>query len=941
MCYKFKGTIKLKLFIFTAMVISAVSCAKPTTHEHIHSTVSVVKEIIPPISNVHIKAPVLGKIPPTAAITATTTAKHVHSKPKYGFKYLGILPFTQEEFDGESTEIARKMLYNIFLATSVDVLPLDTVNQKLKKLGVDRESVKNIDYHVLADSLGVDTLLYGNISKNTGIAGTKKLALYLNLRIVDAQSGKVVWKNNSIRGKAHGSQYFSEDEISRYLPSGSKRYITLVQRVYACIAGLENNLPKQIKPSEKPKISFMMHNSPSAVRKLGDTVNVLLKGTPGCEGQFSIGSSFTEIPLKEVKKGVYSGRYVVHSGDDILFSRISAVLSNDSEHGVLYYDVMGPVSFDTIPPAVPENFSFSVKGTAVSLDWNKDTKPGIGGYRVLRSSSEFATYKNIAEVVSPSYKDKGLTYFSTYCYKVVSVDKAGNESAPTQYNCIMPVPPGPTYVDGELIGENTWYRKSSPYIIPKEFVVQEGASLIIEPGVEVMAHDKASLQVRGILYAKGTEDKPIYFSSRPNKDKPNAKWKGVIFEQGSEGSIIKHCIFKGAYHGVFINSSSPTFDNCTFESNYFGIKISGDASPQIEMCNIIKNTKTGIYVTNKAKPIISECNISENLGNGVTMETSSPRITGCRISNNQSSGIRITFSTPNITNNNIVENGVWNILKTHPITQVLPLMNNWWGSSDCLKILEKMSGRVDFSSILDAPAPKGKPLSLDIPQGKLHGEIKKNTYILKTFSPFIIEKSLYITQNAKFVVSDGVVFKFEPDTAIVLKRGTVVAEGRPGSEIVFTSNTAQHKPGDYLSGVILSSIKGLSNQSVFKYCRFEYAQSGIIINSGSPIISYSTFSNNSQAGIKIFSDSSPQILHSVISNNAGLGGIYCLGKAKPRIAQNNIMDNSWGIQSFAKNYINARNNWWGTSSPPSNLFIGNIDYNPWLASEVVRKKLPR
>jgi len=77
-------------------------------------------------------------------------------------------------------------------------------------------------------------------------------------------------------------------------------------------------------------------------------------------------------------------------------------------------------------------------------------------------------------------------------------------------------------------------------------------------------------------------------------------------------------------------------------------------------------------------------------------------------------------------------------------------------------------------------------------------------------------------------------------------------------------------------------------------------------------------------------DSAPKIFYNTISKNTGTGGIVSIGMSKPKINNNNIIGNPFAIQSSSTIYIDARENWWGSSPPNESLFLGNINYKPWL-----------
>ena len=74
---------------------------------------------------------------------------------------------------------------------------------------------------------------------------------------------------------------------------------------------------------------------------------------------------------------------------------------------------------------------------------------------------------------------------------------------------------GPTTtVIGQNITTNTvWTKTGSPYQLSQTISVKPGATLTIEPGVEVIAAGQFFLIIEGGLVAEGTGDAPILFTS--------------------------------------------------------------------------------------------------------------------------------------------------------------------------------------------------------------------------------------------------------------------------------------------------------------------------------------------------------------------------------------------------------------------------------------------
>lgn len=119
------------------------------------------------------------------------------------------------------------------------------------------------------------------------------------------------------------------------------------------------------------------------------------------------------------------------------------------------------------------------------------------------------------------------------------------------------------------ISEDTiWNTIGSPYIINETIVIEQSATLTIEPGVQVLFNESTSLIIDGILNATGTSTNPIIFtsnSSTPTKGDWNSiKIRGI-------NSIISNAIISYADKGVEIDGGLVKIINSTIFENNYGI----------------------------------------------------------------------------------------------------------------------------------------------------------------------------------------------------------------------------------------------------------------------------------------------------------------------------------------------------------------------------------
>ena len=84
------------------------------------------------------------------------------------------------------------------------------------------------------------------------------------------------------------------------------------------------------------------------------------------------------------------------------------------------------VARDIFPPAAPAGLQIVAGPDGVSLSWNANTEPDLGGYLVLRGEATGDTLQPLTKepVAETSYRDTTVTSGVRYVYAVVAVDKS-------------------------------------------------------------------------------------------------------------------------------------------------------------------------------------------------------------------------------------------------------------------------------------------------------------------------------------------------------------------------------------------------------------------------------------------------------------------------------------------------------------------------------------
>jgi parallel beta-helix repeat protein len=276
--------------------------------------------------------------------------------------------------------------------------------------------------------------------------------------------------------------------------------------------------------------------------------------------------------------------------------------------------------------------------------------------------------------------------------------------------CAVPAALASTNVGGPILTHTTWDLAGSPYIVTSSVIVGNGATLTIEPGVEVRFNPGLGLTVgyagfppNGKLVARGTSGSPILFTSNTTQQ-PGA-WARIHFTdyavdavydaQGNyvSGSILEHVTIEYAGAGtnvaaVTVESSSPGLDHVrVHDSTYRGISIVTGSAPieRIRDCEIWNIAGDGLYVSggtaghvitgnyvhdcaDRGMGLASACSASGNTivangDSGVYIGGAGTTLIGNTVAGNMANfdggGIKISASNCTLTGNTITNNSAY------------------------------------------------------------------------------------------------------------------------------------------------------------------------------------------------------------------------------------------------------------------------------------------
>jgi hypothetical protein len=199
-------------------------------------------------------------------------------------------------------------------------------------------------------------------------------------------------------------------------------------------------------------------------------------------------------------------------------------------------------------------------------------------------------------------------------------------------------------VGGPIAADTTW--SSDTVYVNCDIDILDGATLTIEPGVNVIFNDSLYFNVQGRLLALGNSTDSIKFTSS------TGVWQGITFDSidyaGNDTSIVSHCVIEGGVKaeggGIAILSSDEVRIENSLISQCTGVDFGG-----------------GIYIDN-SKAVISGTILRDNtggLGGGIYTRGGNPVLTSnTLISNtaNTGAGIRVFYGDPEIINNSVYGN---------------------------------------------------------------------------------------------------------------------------------------------------------------------------------------------------------------------------------------------------------------------------------------------
>lgn len=143
-----------------------------------------------------------------------------------------------------------------------------------------------------------------------------------------------------------------------------------------------------------------------------------------------------------------------------------------------------------------------------------------------------------------------------------------------------------TPVSGSITSDTTWTQAMSPIWVEDSVTVTNGATLTIDPGVEVRFNGTFSLIVSdGALVANGDPAGAGVIEFTSNESVPGAgDWNGIIFNDDLGTSLLDDVVIEYAFTAVTLNGVSVPLSNVEItDASFAGVVLGGGAVPDYDV----------------------------------------------------------------------------------------------------------------------------------------------------------------------------------------------------------------------------------------------------------------------------------------------------------------------------------------------------------------------
>ena len=612
---------------------------------------------------------------------APTLKMEQHSRPVREIadsdfpRTVAILPFVNQTGEPQIDLTVRRAFANHFSATPYRDMKLPLVDEKLARFRqASGKETGSATPQELAQALGCDGLVYGRVTGFQWLyAGVySQLGIEAEVWMVNSRTGGEIFRlKKAVRYHEGGIPTTPLSAVVTVVSTAlNLREIQRVRMVNELAYSLMLEVPAPSVQAEEssPVIREVLTNAadgPFGKRRL---IRVGLQGEPGMVASFDLGSFRRGIPMREGEPGIYAGEYAVLPGDTVRDMPVSVTLARPGGRETVWGDVGEYITIDTEAPPPVQNLRAKGYADRIELTWEgvKNT-PDLKGYRVLRSRSPLSGYTELAQTESTTYTDTTAAPGIGHYYRVIPVDRVGNEpeaadQAGASLRALEPRPLADLLkVDTTLDGD---------YLVTATLTVPRGVTLKVADGTRLLFAPGTGLIVRGTLLSRGAETPVEYL---PSTDEG---WEGIRLEGGKVD--MTGFRLRDAVTGITASGAEGLLENGTMIDCDTGLALTGTTPLAVRAV-----TLSGAVV-------------------GVRLSGSAARLHGNTIVQNDV-GVMMEGFSGELRDNTIRDNER-NVVSDQPVS----IGPNWFGTIRREELGVTPNVTVDL--VYDAPLPGGRPV---------------------------------------------------------------------------------------------------------------------------------------------------------------------------------------------------------------------------------------
>ena len=579
-------------------------------------------------------------------------------------RQVAVIPFTNETEEPGLDVLIRRNFANHFSSKAYLDVKLPIVDEKLIHLEkASGKAVKDTTPQELAAALGVDGLLFGKVTdyKKVYTGVYSQLSVEAEVWLVNARTGQELFRLRESVSYHEGGIPLSPLSVVVTVVSTAMnlRDIQKVRMVNELCYKFMEKIPSPTTMASvagRPVIREVLTNAIDGPFGPKRVIKVGLQGDPGLVATYDLGSFKKGLPMKELQPGIYAGEYAVLPGDSTRDMPITLTLIRPGGYEAQWVDVSGFITIDTTPP--PQVTGLRAKGHTdwIELTWETlKNIPDLKGYWVQRSESPLSGYTELALVEMAAYADKTAVANSSYYYRIVSEDQAGNRADMTDSVRAGLVGNEPRNLAGTLQSDTVL---DGAYLVTSTLIVPKGTTLTIGGESRLLFADDTGLLVQGRMMVQGG-DSPVEFA--PSGDD---KWSGIAFDGGAAN--LKRFTVRGATTGISSREGEIVLENGIVSGCTTGIAINGMTQAELKGMTVSGNTT------------------------GLKLSASRAHISGSNILQN-SDGILADGFSGEIRDNNLLDNE-----RNISSVKALEVGANWFGTvrSDGLKLVNVTAAKV-------------------------------------------------------------------------------------------------------------------------------------------------------------------------------------------------------------------------------------------------------